>query len=378
MSSLRRDRIGDKLKNLRTLETYVAGRDNNFNLIRVFLAVLVIIHHGFALTSQGSDTDPILKLTGIGIGYLALYCFFILSGFLIAMSFAQRTDPVYYLESRVLRIFPGLIVAVLLNALVIGPLFTSLPVGEYFRQWPVYEFILVNSTLILERVQLRYFLPGVFQNNPYGPAVNGSLWTLPYEIWMYVLLFAIGLVGLLKNRKWFNWMYAAFFVQLVVGQLFFRNVALIRSLSNYMLFAAFFLSGAFYYMNRKSIPLNGYLGLFLLVMTVLLRNTRLYQVALLFAVIYWIFLAAYLPGGIIRRYNQLGDYSYGLYIYGFPVQQMIVALIPGISPFALILVSFFCTLVLAVLSWHVIEKPALKLKGKFSRKLAAQFQRAQS
>jgi peptidoglycan/LPS O-acetylase OafA/YrhL len=132
---------------------------------------------------------------------------------------------------------------------------------------------------------------------------------------------------------------------------------------------AFFLSGVLFYINRDLVPTNGLIGLGLGMGAALAYRTMLLPILAGSFLVYAVFWFAYVPDGWIRKYNDLGDYSYGLYIYAFPVQQTLAALRPGIAPLPMFLAAFPLVAGLAVVSWHVVEKPSLALKeriGTFS------------
>src|SRR5690606_18042727 len=148
-----------------------AGPRNNFNLMRLFAAWLVIYGHAWAITgSPGGDLVAWLTQFKFA-GGVAVDVFFVVSGFLIAASL-QRNDVRGYLVSRALRILPALVACVALAVLVLGPLLTTSP--QYWRDPATWDYLWVNGSLWSSR----YFLPGVFDTLP-NPAVNGSLWTLP-------------------------------------------------------------------------------------------------------------------------------------------------------------------------------------------------------
>lgn len=362
---------------MKTLDSILSGRDNNFNLIRFLAAAMVIVAHSYTLTVQSWKQIPLPFIRDVHLGGLAVEIFFITSGFLISMSFLRQSNIWLYLEARILRIFPALIVAVLFTSLVLGPIFTKLSLGEYFTHTDLYEYILINSTLILNIVQIRYELPGVFTENLLPVAVNGSLWTLPYEVWMYIMLLIIGVIRILNNRKRFNIFFALFVLSYLVGSMFLLESAFYAKLDTYANFALYFLMGTFFYVNRNWIPINGYILLTSWLVLWLLRfSISIYDVFYYFALSYGVFWLALVPGGFIRRFNRLGDYSYGLYIYAFPIQQAIIALFPAISPVFLIVLAFFVTLFFAVVSWHVIEKPALSYKGDVYQRALSWLQNA--
>jgi peptidoglycan/LPS O-acetylase OafA/YrhL len=271
---------------------------------------------------------------------------------------------VTYLRSRFLRIFPGLCVALLFNVLVIGPLFTTLPLPAYLGNGQTWRNLAVNSVLIGRLVQLEYSLPGVFENNPALAAINGSLWTLPYEVWLYIGLAVIWAIGMLRSARRSNSLFAILLGVSILSGFGWLTLAH-GTLVNFLRFALFFGCGSCLYMNRDRVPLNGALVVLLLLLTWGFWHTGFGRNALLaVALAYTVIWLAYVPAGPIRLYNRFGDYSYGLYIYAFPVQQSIAALRPDIQPLQMFWPALVVTLMLAFLSWHLVEKPAMSLKSR--------------
>jgi peptidoglycan/LPS O-acetylase OafA/YrhL len=338
-------------------------RNNNLKLIRFIAATMVMIAHSYVLTGRSELQDPMYELVGVGSAFVAVNSFFVLSGFLVARSFERSRTFLDYFESRFLRIFPGLFVSLLFCSLVMGGLATSWPLDKYFSDSAVWKFLAVNSTLIIDKVQLRYFLPGVFANNPYPRTINGSLWTLPYEVWLYVLLGGLGLVGILKRR----WVMNSLFVLslafcLIIGSLAGGDIFYMK-LHNLERFCICFLTGTVFYCNRAIIPLSIFIVIGLIALTAIFGGTGLYNIPFILTLSYLIFWLAYIPSGRIRLYNKAGDFSYGVYIYGFPVQQSVVALFGIMEPILFFSCAFAITLACAIPSWHFIEKPALARKG---------------
>ena len=349
----------------RPIAVYATEYDNNFNLMRLIAAAMVIFGHSYVLTLQRGYQEPMSALIGMEPGPFAVNVFFVISGFLITKSYLNRSKVSTYLVARSLRIFPGLFVAMLFNALIVGVIFTSLPLWHYVRDQDTWQYILINSTLITRFVQLEYDLPGVFTANPFGAAVNGSLWTLPYEVWIYIALLLAGIVGLLRSRRAVNILFVGFImVNTAISLGFLHNP--FSTLANFARFATFFGWGVVFYTNRFSIPLSGFVVALLLFVMVLGWRTPLSDPIIFpLALSYTILWLAHIPKGALRQYNRLGDYSYGVYIYAWPVQQGAVALFPNILPLQLFGIALPITLFLAVLSWHLIEKPALRAKNMF-------------
>tara|TARA_Y100000296_G_C5178082_1_gene261373 strand:- start:561 stop:1667 length:1107 start_codon:yes stop_codon:yes gene_type:complete len=344
------------------LSHYANDRDNNFNLMRFIAATLVLISHSFALALGSSEFEPMKTTLNITWGSIAVDIFFITSGFLIAKSFIFSKNILSFAWARLIRIYPGLIVVIALTVFVLGPVFTELTITDYFSQKQTLKYLIKNTLLIFG---IEYNLPGVFLNNPSGPAINGSLWTLPYEVKMYALLAIALIVSRSLGNKVINFK-GKYFILLLAFIAFNSHIAnsfFDFSQSNFLrLFTMFFVGSAFYFYKDK-ILLSSKLALILFIAVMIAPfNKEAFYIVYCFALPYLVFYLAYIPRGKIRAFNNFGDYSYGIYIYAFPVQQVVAALITNVSVVEMIVISFFVTLFLAALSWHLIEKHSLKLK----------------
>lgn len=170
------------------LSNFTEGKDNNFNLIRIVAALAVLVTHSFALAIGTGDAEPFRNTLGMTMGAIAVDVFFITSGFLVTGSLFTRQSAIEFIWARSLRIFPALLVMLVLTVFVLGVYFTSLPVDSYLRNSMTHRYFLSCATLV---AGITYNLPGVFEGNPYKSAVNGSLWTMPYEIKMYLILLGL-------------------------------------------------------------------------------------------------------------------------------------------------------------------------------------------
>ena len=333
------------------------GRANNFNLLRFFAASLVIVSHCSAL-AWGQNPEPIWNYlgnleTGGSIGVLI---FFAISGFLVVQSFVARGRLKYFAAARAPRIDPGLVAAVIYST-IIGAFATEWPLRDFLRDHQTRRFLLYNSLAY----PIQFNLPGVFEHNPLKSGVNGSLWTLPLEIQMYIVVAAIGLMGLFKGREIYNGFFVAFLI--LAASVKGEALPLIAQHPEAPRLAIAFLCGAFFFMNRGHIRISIPWAL-LLAAFIVWGHTRIPNIRMIYipAIAYFVLVLGYHPKLYFAPYNRLGDYSYGLYIYAFPTQQFLSLHHPGIHQFPLFAMAFPCILVLAVLSWHFIEKPALRRK----------------
>jgi peptidoglycan/LPS O-acetylase OafA/YrhL len=159
---------------------------NNFDFLRVVFASLVIVTHSYALIGLPEiDLMSAFSNGRSSLSFIGVRGFFTISGFLIFTSFSRTKSPLSFLWKRIVRIWPALLVLLLATALVIGAWVTTLPLSNYFSDINTYYYI-YNNLLLLKGIS--YSLPGVFSNNLYPTAVNGSLWTLPYEVLFYLIL----------------------------------------------------------------------------------------------------------------------------------------------------------------------------------------------
>ncbi|MFZ6872943.1 acyltransferase family protein [Undibacterium sp. Di27W] len=350
------------------LSACIASRDNNLNLFRIVAALAVLFGHSFALLAQ---PEPWGVLTGMTPGSVAVDVFFIVSGMLVTASLMSRQSVIDYVCARVLRIFPALTVMLLLTVFVLGPCFTSLSLYDYFSTAKTWQYLLKCGSLLFG---MAYKLPGVFAHNPYPDAVNGSLWTMPNEIKMYLLLlvFWCGLAFSQKKRlQILKYLLPA--LTLLAGVLVFVRHFYLHDDSQFTRLLFMFFSGASLFVLKEKLVLARlfFYPLLALVLLAAFIDKSVFFTIYTLAIAYLVVCFAYLPAGWIRRYNALGDYSYGVYIYAFPVQQAIAALFPGIAVWSMVLVSAFVTMSLAIFSWHRIEKPALALKSATVMRLQA-------
>ena len=338
------------------LNDVAIGRDNNFNLLRMIAAGAVLVSHAYPIALGGGATEPLSSMLGMSLGTLALLTFFTISGFFISQSFDRRHGLIDFCVARILRIYPGLMVVLILTILVIGPVFTTLTPSSYFSHAATWLYFPHNISL----KWLQYDLPGAFGDNPYGPAINGSLWSLFYEVACYCMVAGVGAL-LLTGRSWtfmvFLVVYALGYVALkLVGDHLLERSVLIANF--HQLTLPFVLGMAFYHF-RRFLPLNFIVCAIACSAAVLAYGNFWFEEIFVICWCYLIFYLGYLPWATLKAYNQVGDYSYGMYIYAFPCEQISVALWKGMSPITLIAISFPLTLAFAMLSWHFLENLAL-------------------
>jgi len=331
-------------------------RENNFDALRLLAALAVILSHAFLIAQGTEKNDPLNWLTSnqCMLGLTGVFVFFAVSGFLVTQSYEQTRSHWRYLLKRVLRIFPAYLVCLVLTAFVLGPLVTTLPLSEYLHRPEPYNYVYYNSFFDI-RV---HELPGVmFVDNPVGLEVNGSLWSLGCEFDMYLMVLLLGVLRLLR------WPVCLALLALGMASIAFPDA--LGFLGGWGWTLSFFAIGMLLYKLRDKRIFNGKLAL--LALAGLALSIPLRQFILLFPLC-GCYLALYLalhPKLPLIRATRFGDLSYGLYIFGWPSEQIVIWLMHGHAEWWQVFI--LATLLagsLAFLSWHLVEKRALRLKPR--------------
>ncbi len=329
----------------------LAHRNNNLDIIRFLAALAVIYSHSFDITHH-STSEPLYALTHqlLSVGHLSVAVFFIISGFLITQSYHRAKSLEQYFIARILRIYPGLIFVVLCTVFLIGPFWTTYSITGYFSNIETIKYLINILSL-----KIYFRLGGVMENAAYPNfAVNGSLWTLPYELVCYLIVPAMALI--LKKR------FKQALPLLVIIAIFMAFQQAVPFFVN----SFCFLCGALFYLYRNKVVLNPIV--LAVSVTVLLLNFIYNREFISFNIImavslsYIIMFLGYYKAGWFNNFTKNGDYSYGLYIWAFPLQQIIFHIWPT-SIILNFLLGVPLTLIFAYLSWNLIEKRALKYKN---------------
>jgi peptidoglycan/LPS O-acetylase OafA/YrhL len=351
-----------------TLELEFDPHRNALNSWRLTLAFAVILWHSFSLTGRHVSYAPLHQL----LRDTWVDAFFAISGFLITASWLSKPRARSYFAARGLRILPGLWVCLIITALVIAPIGVAIQGGSavaLLRSRAAIMYVLKNSAVLPVQPDIAGTPHGV----PWSGSWNGSLWTLVFEVFCYIAVAGFGVVGLL-NRRWFipvafglTLFWAArlppwsVFADEIEGhnQLDPATAGLVVQSVSARLFLMF-LAGALLYRLRNVIPARWSLvalSLIIVSATMLLPDYRLVgAIPLAYAVI--------ASGALIRnqRLRLRTDLSYGVYIYAFPIQQVLVmGGLGGVDVFVFAIIAAIATLPVAALSWFLVEKPCKHL-----------------
>ncbi|MFT3965194.1 MAG: acyltransferase [Sphingobium sp.] len=341
-----------------------ALRRNNFNTIRIAMALSVVWSHCFALYYGSEASEPLsLLLNGhLNAGEMGVRVFFVISGFLITQSLLHSRSMRDYLAKRVRRVYPGFLAATAVCTFLIVPAFAT----EGWR--------LVTPGAVLDwlwrGLTLQELIPpaDAFRGNP-AQTVNGALWSIRYEFWFYIVLALLGAAGLLARPRWTAALLLGAIACKAGLDLTGRKPGggaleiLIGWPYVWFTMGPYFLAGCAAYFHGRSVPRRAWLPPVLFVALVL--SARMGASPILFDMLcppvlaYALFYIAFAPRRRLPDAARHDDMSYGAYLYGFPVQQMVKALFDLAFP-AYVLACLSLSLLAGFLSWHLVEKRFLR------------------
>jgi len=320
--------------------------------------MLVIFAHSFELLGL---EYPFKAMYTFAPGPIGVMIFFSLSGYLVAKSWASDPHIVRFFYRRALRIFPAMIACTIITIAVMGVFFSNLSLRAFIQHDVTHSFLL-NCILYI-----KFYLPGVFENTPYPGAVNGSLWTLPIEFSCYVIL---GLTLFVVKRTQSMIVLAITFWLISINQHYFEFYWTRWISESFVIYASdlryVFKYGAYFFCGAciGFFRLERFLNWFVIIVAA----------TLLIGFLQFVYAPLLLPIVVIGlgirkvttpfRWTMRTDYSYGIYIYAFPVQQALASVDP-MMPWALAFsLTVIVTTIFAAVSWHLIEKPTLSLKPR--------------
>lgn len=342
----------------------IENRNNNMGTLHLLSACFVMYGHHCALTGRSAPV-----VLGTFIQALGVKIIFLISGYLITRSLYQRTDnkrksSCTYFIKRIVRIWPELLVCLLFSSVIIGNLFTELSTEEYFANPQTGMYVINNLRLFIS-----YSLPGVFANNPYPYAVNGSLWTIPVEIALYILVWIIYVVTNEKNRK-----LVYCFVTIAIAMAFLARVAFfpearvvvytdwIQALN----IMPYFMIGGMAYLCSDLVKKYANIqvaSVLLLIFGSMYFSTQIAnEVSCLLILSYFILSLITEPSQNLKMKYLHSEYAYGMYLYGFVIQQCIIqklyveATTPVNSALIYVL-SVICAYFIAIISYKCVYVP---------------------
>lgn len=344
------------------LSTLLSRDNNNLDIFRVIAACMVIYGHAYALVPHSSkETDFIARLLKFDYsGSLAVNIFFFLSGLVVTNSLLSKRSPIDFIIARAFRIWPALIFTVVVTATIIGPIVTTLPIDQYFQDPATFKYVTNNITM-----SITHTLPGVFESNYFKSAVNGSLWTIPYEIAAYTALLAFFMLGASKSK----WIAISIFLIIAVTPFLpeYLKLSFLPSSKLAVMLAPCFAAGAILALLKDHIHINLHVTSGLWILYFLINNSSivpyLFYSALFVSILYLSSLA------FTIKLKMKSDISYGIYLWGFPVQQILVASFPEQGLIFNQISAMIICCILGYASWMLIEKNCSKYGSTLAKKL---------
>ena len=338
-----------------TLLETISFRQNNFTWIRLLLSASVIYFHSFGLTALRGYPDRLTDMTWpvATVGGLAVQSFFFLSGLFVAQSYYRDPHFIHFAIKRSLRIWPGLFICLFVTTVLAVLVSQPSEFQKYFALERIYSYIVKTSVF-----EFIWTIDGIYPRNQ-SPVMNGAIHTLPLEAKMYVVLGCVGLLGL--NKTPLRLLVTSGILALlcfVPGTL--DRLPLHLFNADYSRTAiCMFLAGMAAFGAAQWIRPLWWQGILLGILVWLTSGTV--HVVVFYALVCWALLYLGQSPLLARLGSPRQDLSYGVYLYGWPSQQLVMALRPDLSPYALMVAALALASIFAYFSWHVVEYPAIKL-----------------
>tara|TARA_R110002051_G_scaffold68434_6_gene123425 strand:- start:20425 stop:21624 length:1200 start_codon:yes stop_codon:yes gene_type:complete len=354
-----RDILEDRsILKLKTIGQAFSGRDNRLTSLRLALAAAVLVEHAIIVTRM-PDIPPPLALNGWSLSYAAVNAFFILSGFLITDSLERRADVFTYAASRALRILPALAALSLTAVFIIGPVVTSLGAADYWTTPQTWLY----PVQVLGFLDTEHGPAGIYADLPRAGEFSATLWTLRYEVVAY-LAAAVVFFTPIPWGKWSHLLLFAITSTAFLGLALFWVDAPAVIMSAARLSTAFTL-GMVVYGWRDHLPLVPVIAGVALPLWFLSGDAAWAELFMNIAIASTLFWIAFARLGGLPTASHIPDWSYGIYIWHYPVMQTVLFFNPSATPLLIGLISLPATVIIAALSWSWVEKPSLAHKAAF-------------
>jgi peptidoglycan/LPS O-acetylase OafA/YrhL len=319
---------------------------NNFDFLRLAAATMVLTSHQFILNGK---KEPIIF--GHTLGYLAVFIFFIISGYWVTKSYKEESRFFRFIIKRLIRLMPGLAVCVLVCFFIIGPIGFSGDIKSYFQNKEYWKFL--RNIFFISKLELI----GVFEKNPYPNTLNGSLWTLPIEFKWYLVLGILGFFKMINKKIIILIIFLSTAYWIYINYFAYEQ----KDLKAFFYLGNFFLAGALLFL----IELNFLILIISLCFSIFLFIFKFYYLSLIIGLSPLIIYIGLKSFKYLNKINKIGDLSYGIYLFAFPIQQTIYYLFGSKFNFLILfLLVIIITYFFAYCSWHLIESPSLKIKKK--------------
>jgi peptidoglycan/LPS O-acetylase OafA/YrhL len=341
------------------LSNILRKENNNLDIFRVVAAFMVIYGHAYALLPVEGQRDIVGRLLVFDYsGSLAVKIFFFLSGLVVTNSLIEKKDIRQFVISRVFRLWPALVVVLAAWAFILGPIFSINSFQEYFSDSAVYEYFFRGLVM-----DIRYDLPGVFQRNAFKSA-NGSLWSIPFEVYAYIVLVAIFLLHIINSKRLSVIIFLVILIDPVIGnKLLFTWLP--QNFEITLLAPCFALGSLFaLFKDKIEIHIAGFASVWILYLLFKISayNFYFFYVAIFYSIIFvssrvW-----------TLKFKPTSDISYGVYLWGWPVQQVMAQYFPDHGIRFNQISSIIISASLGYISWRLIESRFIKIGSNFGKR----------
>ena len=348
------------------LQEILNKEKNNLDIFRVIAALMVIYGHAYAILPSTGPGDLLGGFIGFDYsGSLAVKIFFFLSGLVVTNSLLTKRHLARFLVARFFRIWPALAFTLLVSAFLLGPLLSEQFPAEYFSNKKVLAYFYKGLSM-----NIKYELPGVFEDNALR-AVNGSLWSIPHEVFAYLTLAALLVLGLLKPR--FRLLTIPIFILILIDPLLENPVIFTWLPANpeIRLLAPCFAFGALLAIWKDKVDIGWTPCLAAWIAFLLLKqsccNFYLFYLALFMSII------QLSSQEVLVRLKPTADISYGIYLWGWPVQQILVLFFVDYGIRFNQISAIFISVVMGFLSWYLIERRSIEYGSHLARKIPSRW-----
>jgi peptidoglycan/LPS O-acetylase OafA/YrhL len=336
------------------ISEFLNKEKNNLDLMRIILACLVIVGHSNALNGSGDYwIDPIEHFFEFTYsGALAVKLFFFISGLVVTNSYLSKKSPVYFIASRFFRIMPALLFVLLMTVFVFGPILTKYNVSDYWSQLNYYAYIRHNIIFYSNNL-----LPGVFHDNLYPNIVNGSLWTLRYEVGCYIVLLVLFMLLGNKNKYYFIVPIVLITIDALLPmkfKLFFTD-----DYPQKYLLPMCFSYGVLFAILKDKIKIDIFLVAIPILLFFLFKDTRYVEVIFIIASCNMLIYLA--SRKFVLKFKPKHDISYGIYLWGFLIQQSLFHFFGHIFIGFHCLIAIVVSIIFGLISFVYIERPFMKI-----------------
>ena len=347
------------------------AKNNSFTLVSIIMSLLIIYFHCYPLFygPTTSNYDLFTKHFGLSLGEVVVGAFFAISGFMIVTSLQKSKNTWEYLKKRFIKIFPPLVFCLLVCALVIAPILSDIPKLDFIKNVNIYKRYIIDNILLWRNTQ--YGIADVFIGNPYPSAINGSLWTIKHQFFMYILILGINIALLKKKPDLFKYFYGIILVLTMVSftgkfDSFYADllknhgtIGILAEGNQVLKLICYFCTGIFLNIYKDKISLKKEYFIYAIVILILARKTIVFRCLSLFLIPYIIIYIGSLKNKIKFK---IPDISYQVYLWAFPIQQMLMYYLNGkIGIYSYIALSIIITCVVGYCTYYITELP-FKLK----------------